>query len=477
MTKKTPKRGIPMKCYDAKSLYPSIMVECKYPIAPFQRVENPDKQKFEHEVRMGCNAVIARVAIINLELKDEYEPVPYVSKSKVRNLVGCGSVSRFTRNGTEELKQSPYTGEEDNGRIRACRYCECDITDIDASIMFWGDDAQYKFYDMEVIDMWVSKYDYLPDEIRNYIIELFKAKEEFDGIPEKKDERQRAKIRINSIFGLFLTDMMKDPVVWDEEEDDWKVIHESDKPIALRVDDYYEVCKKTLLVPRIGLFVCCHGRARLQMLIDAIKNDYPGSAADALYCDTDSCFVANPEKHQKAIDALNEKLKAIAIEHGMTATNKNGETLYGGCFYLDKEGSFVAAGAKKYAYEKDGKVTLTLAGVPKAAGSLELQEAGGLAAFQPGMTFHAGKLRPVYHTKDSYGTVEVTDHNGVRGTVEVTSNVKLVDVEYKLGYGKTYGNVLAAAKRGDLEPLHKMLEDAEKDAMIEEYYRVRHIIE
>lgn len=452
-------------CKDVSSMYPAVMLE-KYPYGPFTKVNWPSKDIVEDELERRENAMLMRIRVTNLELKDELEAVPYVSKDKCRNIVGLGQLQKFTRKGTVCYKQAPVVGEEDNGRISYCCYMECTVTDVDLRIM----KKMYNF-DYDVDELYLSKYEYLPEEIREYIINLYKIKVEYTGRPELADERAKAKVRINSIFGLFCASLLKDPVVYDPKTDDYATEIMLDKPEYFIENEYYEQCKKVLTPPRIGIWVCALARERLQSFLDVV------GCVDVLYVDTDSCFYLNPEKHEDAINALNEVYKKRAIENGVYATDDTGETHYCGVFEDDKDGKVVYLGAKKYAYEKDGKIKITVAGVPKKAGSEELAEAGGLEAFKPGMVFHAGKLRPIYNKKDSYGTRKVYDCDGVEGEVEVTSNVCLVDVDYKLGYGETYGNLIDAVKKGDMSILHEMLENTDRDVLTAEVLKRRYHLE
>lgn len=453
-------------CKDVSSMYPDSMIHDKFPYGPFYPIRMPDKATYEGYIERGEYAVLARIQVYNLELKDELEPVPYISKDKCRAIVGLGQLNKFTRNGTTVYKQSTVTGEEDNGRISYCCFCEMTITDEDFRVMR----DMYNF-DYDVVNMWVSKYEYLPKEIRDYLINLYKVKTEYkDRGAEFESDYAKAKVRLNSAYGLFCANLLTDSVVYDNDIGDYVTEIEWKKPDYYIENDYYECIKKVLLVPRIGVWVCAHCRRKLQRLIDTVGVDF-------LYCDTDSVFYLNAAQHEDAINALNEEYKGRAIESGCYATDVKGHVHYCGFFEDDKDGKIVTLGSKKYAYEKDGKIKLTVAGVPKKEGSKELEEAGGLEAFKPGMVFHAGKLRPIYNKENSYGTRHVYDCDGVEGDVEVTSNVCLVDVDYKLGYGETYGNLIDAVKRGDFSLLHEMLENTDRDALTAEVLKRRYHLE
>lgn len=93
---------------------------------------------------------------------------------------------------------------------------------------------------------------------------------------------------------------------------------------------------------------------------------------------------------------------------------------------------FKTYGAKKYAYEIDGKISITVAGVPKKGAD----ELNGLEDFTINKRFtKTGKKRLVYNG----GCMEYKYkfHN-----IFVTSNCTLIDTEYTLDITKEYKNLI-----------------------------------
>ena len=100
-------------------------------------------------------------------------------------------------------------------------------------------------------------------------------------------------------------------------------------------------------------------------------------------------------------------------------------------------------GAKKYAYETmtDGKIELhiTIAGVNKKKGAIELQQHGGLDAMQEGFTFvDAGGTALYYNDIKVPMHVQIQKHD-----VVITSNVVILDDTYKLGMKADYKRILS----------------------------------
>ena len=98
---------------------------------------------------------------------------------------------------------------------------------------------------------------------------------------------------------------------------------------------------------------------------------------------------------------------------------------------------FKTLGAKKYAFEQDGKTYITVAGVNKRLGGKELERFGGLDAFNEGFIFReAGGMESVYND-EPYGYVNIDGHELYVGT-----NVLLRDSTYSLGITDEYRRIL-----------------------------------
>ena len=98
-------------------------------------------------------------------------------------------------------------------------------------------------------------------------------------------------------------------------------------------------------------------------------------------------------------------------------------------------------GAKKYAsIDQKGNLEITIAGVPKKAGSAELSAKGGLAAFREGFVFSdSGKLAAV-HNDHIDGDWNYKAKNGK--VWKVTKNTCLVPTTYELGLAGDYSLIL-----------------------------------
>ena len=99
---------------------------------------------------------------------------------------------------------------------------------------------------------------------------------------------------------------------------------------------------------------------------------------------------------------------------------------------------FATLGAKKYCYETDGELHITVAGVNKKKGAEDLQKVGGIEAFRIGFVFRDGGGNEVV-----YNDVFPEDPVDVNGEqVRITKNVWIGPSEYTLGITNEYQKLI-----------------------------------
>ena len=156
-------------------------------------------------------------------------------------------------------------------------------------------------------------------------------------------------------------------------------------------------------------------RAHLQEGIDAAGIGF-------VYCDTDSIkYMGDID-----LDKLNQKYLKLAEKNHTYAIDPNGKKHYMGLFEAEDDMlEFKTMGAKKYAYrDLKGKLHITIAGVNKKIGAIELERAGGLEAMREGFIFkYAGGLEARY--SDFPEINEYITPDGV--PIRITRNVSLVE--------------------------------------------------
>lgn len=162
---------------------------------------------------------------------------------------------------------------------------------------------------------------------------------------------------------------------------------------------------------------------------------HEGVGRDYVYGDTDSIkYVGDHD-----LSWYNELRIRDSRANGAYATDPQGVTHYMGVF--EDEGSyrlFVTLGAKKYCYvDSAGRTRITVAGVGKKKGAVELDRAGGIQAFKPGMTWsEAGGTESKYNdlTRE---VITVGDHS-----VELGPNIYIRPSTYTLGATDEYSALM-----------------------------------
>ncbi len=178
-----------------------------------------------------------------------------------------------------------------------------------------------------------------------------------------------------------------------------------------------------------GVWTTAHARASLQAGINLCGDRL-------VYVDTDSVkFVGESDFSQYNADRVKE-----CMQSGLYATDPQGVTHYGGVYEYDGFARrFVTLGSKKYAYEDDkGQLHITVSGVSKKQGAIELAEHGGLEAFKPGFVFqNSGKTECVYND-EKRPVIAKIDGN----LVTITRNVVIRETTYTLGVTDSYADLL-----------------------------------
>lgn len=385
---------------DIKSSYPAQMV-CfdGYPYSAFAKM--PVSYYLNHD--MSHYALIMRVAFFNIRYntKSEYFcGMPYIPLSKCNKF----SAKRVI----------------DNGRILAAEFIEVTITNIDLDIIW----KEYEFTDIKIGEIWASRTAPLSQEIRNTVMDYFRAKTLLDGDESKKYEYFKAKQRLNSIYGCFVMRIDQSLIKWDPEA---KVYKDETPDLAEALAKFYK-SRNSFLSYQQGVFVTASARLQLRKMLWTV-------GGDAIYCDTDS--IKGVGDHLSDFEKENEYRRALAESKGAFAEDRQGNIYHLGVWeYEGHYDKFITLGAKKYAYEQDGKIKTTIAGVSKKAGAKFFTE-HGIEAFKKGARItDSGHLTAYYNDDETHEIL--VDH--CRFTT--SSNVALVNGEYTLGLTEEYTDLL-----------------------------------
>lgn len=394
--------------YDETSAYPYVLVTCKFPSSEFKKCwiksVNQMSTNFAYLLKVKLNGI-----------KSKYYN-HFISTSK------CNDIEGYPR--------------YDNGRIISAKSATITCTDID--LRFFLD--AYNIESYEIIESYYASYAYLPIEYVNFILDKYVLKTKLKNVEGKELEYNREKANFNAIYGMTVTNDIRSDVEF------MNFMEWIEKPISNA-----EIMKKLGKKKKRGFLnfawgVWCTAYARDNLLRRVLDLD-----EYVVYCDTDSCKLVQGydksvfEKYNQSVEEKIRnvcKVRGIDFERYAPSDIKGNphllgvfecETGKGRTVTYDK---FITQGAKKYAYEIDGEIHVTVSGVPKAGGAKCLKS---LDEFRDDLVFdfaNTNKLTLFYN--DNQESVTITDYLGNDYTVTDKSGICMLPTTYKLGKAFDY---------------------------------------
>lgn len=398
--------------YDRASSYPDIMLNYRFPMSAFTPRMITDIDELEKKCQIRDCCFIAVFAITNLQQRDIYYGAPYLSLDKAVEISGQ---------------------VVDNGRVLSADKAVYVFNDIDWKIV----KSEY-VGEVEISQVYIAKYGYLPQAFRDLVIDLFHKKTSLKNVNGQELNYMRSKELINSLYGMCAQNPVKPDVIYMDEPDQAFTL-EDIVDIGEKLEKYN---KKAFLLYAWGCWVTAWARLKLKEMINIVGDNF-------VYCDTDSVKFLVRDDYKRIvarIEEYNQGLKELSISNKGYADDKKGITHYLGVYeYEETYKQFKTLGAKKYAYTRqDGTFKITIAGVPKKAGAREM---GTIENFNVGFVFrNSGKLESVYNDSD-YGTYYTDDSSEHR--IEIRSNVVLRESTYEIGLSLEYMYLLASVGNWD----------------------------
>lgn len=350
-----------------------------------------------------------------------------------------------------------------NGRVVSAERIVTTITDIDLQSI-------RKFYTWEKVRIKnVRYYDkgYLPVNLVKSILKLYQDKTELKDVLGKEIEYLKSKGMINSAYGMCVTDIVRDTIVFDEEG--WH----SEEPDEEEAIEKYNNSKRRFLSYQWGVWTTAYARRNLYTGIYEFGKDY-------CYSDTDCIKAVNFNKHKEYVEKYNkrcyEKLKKVAdiykLDFSLFApkTIKGKEKMLGVWDYEGKYIDFKTLGAKRYMWSKSvsgeelekrkdfiiDKVeyNLTVSGVNKNTAIPYLLKLYGkdiikkfdLQNFEVPAEY-TGKLTHTYIDEKRHG--EVVDYLGKKSEYYEYSAVHLDKASYKINANSDFMRFLLFLQNGE----------------------------
>lgn len=395
---------------DISSSYPYSETNCNMPVSRFYHKGEINFEDLLYFIDVRKKAMLLRVALHNVELKNEQWGCPYLSRDKCRQII------------------NPVY---DNGRILSADYITTTITDIDFRIII----SEYNFTDIVIYDSWYSRYGKIPSILIDETIQYYKDKTRLkpDSCSPDYDLQKdlyygKQKAKLNSIYGMMAQDPVKQDIKYIDGEYQLQPI-DITKTLNSKK-------KNAFLVYQWGVWITAWSRYNLERGMQELWNQNTEKHPTAfIYCDTDSIkYLGNFD-----LSRLNAERIKSSKETGAFATDPHGKVHYMGVY--EDEGrykEFKTLGAKKYIYrDQSDRLHCTIAGVVKNKGGQELEQAGGCDAFADGFIFkEAGGTDAIYNDNPDM-TYTIDGH-----TITITSNVVIRESTYQIGLAADYKRIL-----------------------------------
>ena len=416
---------------DRSSSYPAVMCNHEFPMSVFVPILPADLNLgyIGRCITIRHKALLLRIGIYNLKLRDPYWGCPYLSSDKCRNI------------------QRQTETDDDNGRILTADYLETTVTDVDLHIITDEYDG-----DIVILQGWYASYKPLPEPLRDEVIKYYRDKTSLKGVKGQEIYYDKAKALLNSLYGMMAqasvkprqifqqigdfadsyTEIMDDDSLTDKQRK--KAIEQLEKGL---LEEYN---KKAFLAYQWGVWVTAWARWELER---GIRLVHETMGAHFIYCDTDSV------KYCGDVDFTDYNNGCIrdCENSGAMAADPSGLTHYMGVYESEDNPEtgyayyqFKTLGAKKYVYvnRPGGECHVTIAGVNKRKGGAELDKLGGISAFEDGLLFRdAGGTQAVYNDDPPVKEMQIEGHS-----VQITANVSILPSTYRLGITGEYERIL-----------------------------------
>lgn len=391
--------------YDIASSYPYVLVTQKYPNSEFLPCNIKSVEKMSKRL-----AYLLVVRFKNVKCKYYNN---FISASKCRNLRGA---------------------KYDNGRLIEAKEFEMTLTDIDFYFFLDTYDLEY-----EILECYYASKNYLPKSLIEFILDKYVGKTRLKGVEGMEMEYGRIKGMYNSIYGMSVTNNIRDEVKYYDNDGTWEEIPLTNEEI---IEKLKSEKKKSFLSFAYGVWVTAYARDNLLRRVIA-NDDY------VVYCDTDSCKLVEGYDKNVFIDynkSVEERINFVAKVLKLDVNKYAPFDIKGNVHMMglfEKECTyqeFITQGAKKYAYKIDGKIHITVAGVPKK-GAAALKS---LDDFRDNFIFNYKDTEKnlVLYTEEQ-SPIEVEDYLGLKYLITDRSGCCILPNTYKLSKSLDYANLVS----------------------------------
>lgn len=383
--------GYDIDGYDFASSYPFSCLVYGYPASKFVELKNCTCEEILKRASGYC--FIFKLIAVRPRLKDYEFPMPALQFSKAVKVI------------------NPIL---DNGRLLGCDYLEIYLTEIDLEVI----NELYTWDAHICTEVHYAEKKLLPRWFRDYIFGLFKDKCELKDVDDILYILSKYKLNA-AAFGMSVQKYIKPEINEDYETGEYSVPEDWD--VAMMESKYAEHIKKRTSVLNFatGVYITAYAMRNVFRL---------GRCCDTwIYTDTDSAYGTGWDL-QKVKD-YNDNCKKLLLDAGYGPVKVGDREFWLGVAehdpLKDSYTEFRIQGAKRYAgrCKKDGKIHITVAGVPKR-GAEQLND--NMENFHPGFIFKGEQTGKKSHTYILKGKIEIK--NGI----EYGDSIDLNPCDYEL---------------------------------------------
>lgn len=415
--------GHNLSSYDFTSSYPAVIVAEKYPMGKGEELDPKTITSEEQLTRLGvdfCLLMILEFDHITSKCEQDY----YISESKCQ-------------------AENP---EVFNGRVAAADRLIIACTNLDFEIIR----QSYNWHRFRVNRIWKYRKAYLPTPYIRTVLNLYKAKTEYKGLPDKVEEYARAKELLNSLYGMMAMLIDRDEITYSSAQEWYTEPNDLDSTLA-----EYNSNTSRFTSFLWALWVTAAARRNLWTAILTLGGDYWYSDTDSVKCTNAAAYGSYFERYNKIIT---QKLEKACDYHHMPydyirpKTVKGEEKPLGVWDYEGDMPRFKTLGAKRYLYTvpKDGdeELHITVAGVAKRESIAYLTYKyktldAIFDAFSDGLVIpgeyemngvvYSGTGKSTHMYSDLEFDTDLTDYLGYTAPVHELSSINLSPASYHLG--------------------------------------------
>lgn len=425
---------------DFDSHYPTQQLTKLYPHGRWTKLYDKSecsrafKKKDIKKLIDAGKAILMRIIVKDLELKDKSETLPYAQEFKFR-------------------QNHKMYGTFDNGRIINMKgESIISVNEVDYYILC----KQYNFK-MQVLELYTAEKAPLPEWFKSVILDLYKKKTDLKKRVEYLEEHEpdndwkifeakldllKVKDLLNAIYGMSATNPVRINYRLDQMAN-WVI--DNDIRVSEILDKFYD-SRNNCLQYSWGCWCTSYARFELLNKKDIIESH----GGIFLYGDTDSIFYLSNDEVEAALEADDAARRQKAIDNNWSVTLDSGEVRY--FDHFDKEidwKEFKFLHAKCYGLiDINDKLKVTIAGV-RARQCIGLND----------------KDEPIYFTREE--ELKSLDQLKKGTKFKICGGTSCTYIEKPIGYKVIDGHRVKCGNAAIIRPTEKTLSEFKLKEILE----------